>query len=77
MNEWGYALIGKNEMQKAIEIFKLNITLYPNSWNAYDSLGESYQKAGHKNLAIKNYKKSLELNPENDNAVKMLKQILK
>jgi pimeloyl-ACP methyl ester carboxylesterase len=77
LNEWGYALIGKNEMQKAIEIFKLNITLYPNSWNAYDSLGEAYQKAGHKNLAIKNYKKSLELNPENDNAVKMLKQILK
>jgi predicted negative regulator of RcsB-dependent stress response len=41
----------------------------------YDSLGEAYMKAGNKDEAIRNYKKSLELNPKNDNAKKMLEKI--
>jgi tetratricopeptide (TPR) repeat protein len=69
---WGYSLLEKNEAEKAIEIFKLNVLLNPNGWNNYDSLGEAYYKAGNKTLAIKNYKKSLELNPKNDNATKFL-----
>lgn len=32
-------------------------------------------KAGNKELAIENYKKSLELNPDNDNAKRMLEQL--
>ncbi len=44
----------------------------PNSWNTYDSLGEGYALAGDKKLAIKNYKKSLELNPENETGKKAL-----
>ncbi len=32
-------------------------------------------KNGNKELATKNYKKSLELNPDNTNAVEMLKQM--
>jgi len=75
LNAWAYSLLGKNETEKAIEVFKLNVTLNPDSWNAYDSLGEAYLKAGNKELAKKNYKKSLELNPKNDNATKTLGQI--
>jgi tetratricopeptide (TPR) repeat protein len=75
LNAWAYSLLGKNEVEKAIEVFKLNVTLNPYSWNAYDSLAEAYLKSGNKDLAKKNYKKSLELNPKNDNATKALGQI--
>jgi tetratricopeptide (TPR) repeat protein len=49
------------------------VQMFPGSWNAYDSLGEAYMKAGQKQLAIDNFKKSLELNPANDNAKEKLK----
>ena len=77
LNTWAYSFLNINETEKAIEIFKLNVTLNPEGWNAYDSLAEAYLKAGNKDLAIKNYKKSLELNPKNDNAIKVLEQIQK
>jgi cytochrome c-type biogenesis protein CcmH/NrfG len=51
------------------------VILNPGGWNTYDCLGEAYLKAGNKELAIKNYKKSLELNPKNDNAMKVLEKI--
>jgi tetratricopeptide (TPR) repeat protein len=62
-------------MKEAIEIFKLNVAAYPKAWNSYDSLGEAYMINGNKELAIKNYKKSLELNPKNNSALKMLKKL--
>ena len=49
----------------AIEVLRVNVTLFPASWNAYDSLGEAYAAAGHKDLAIQNYEKSVQLNPKN------------
>jgi len=72
---WGYSLLEKKDTAKAIEIFKLNVLLNPNGWNNYDSLGEAYLKAGNKDLAVKNYKKSLELNPKNDSAIKFLESV--
>ena len=54
---------------------ELNVQPHPDSWNVYDSLGEAYANAGQEDLAIKNYKKSLELNPKNDGAVKMLAKL--
>ena len=47
-------------------MFKVNVHLYPQSWNAYDSLGEAYAAAGQKDLAIHNYERSLSLNPKNE-----------
>jgi tetratricopeptide (TPR) repeat protein len=73
VNLWAYDLMGKNHLAEATELFKLNVQIYPGSSNAYDSLGEAYMKAGQKQLAIDNYKKSLELNPANDNAKEQLK----
>lgn len=69
----GYWLIKKGRISDAIEIFKLYVNEFPNSWNSYDSLGEAYAKAGDKKLAIENYEKSLKLNPENENAINALK----
>ena len=48
---------------------------YPNASNPYDSLGEAYMTAGKKELALKNYEKSVELNPNNKNGVEMLKKL--
>ena len=77
LNSLGYRLLGNNKLKKAIEIFKFVVSEYPESANAYDSLGEAYMKAGEKELAIKNYEKSLELNPKNENAKKMLEDLRK
>ncbi len=46
----------------------LNVAAFPESFNAYDSLGEAYMMAGNKKLAIENLKKSLALNPGNSHA---------
>ena len=64
-----------NRLDEAIAIFKLNVKLFPQSFNVYDSLAESYMKKGNLELAVKNYTKSLELNPNNRNATEMLKKI--
>ena len=53
MNALGYKLLGNNKTSEAIEIFKLNVEAYPESWNVYDSLGEAYIKNGDKKLAKK------------------------
>jgi tetratricopeptide (TPR) repeat protein len=75
LNSLGYRLLGNNKLKEAIEIFKFVVLEYPESYNAYDSLGEAYMRAGEKDLAIRNYEKSLELNPKNENAKKMLENL--
>jgi CubicO group peptidase (beta-lactamase class C family) len=75
LNSLGYQLLGINRVQDAIEIFKLNVKEYPDAFNPYDSLGEGYMIAGEKEQAMKYYKKSLELNPDNTNAVTMIERI--
>jgi len=75
LNNLGYRLLQMKRTKDAIEIFKLNVEMYPKAANTYDSLGEAYMENGDKNLAIQNYKKSLELNPKNDNAVEKLKKL--
>ena len=75
INNLGYALMRQKKLAEAIAILKLNVEFYPASWNVYDSLAEMYMTNGDKELAIANYKKSVELNPENSNGVEMLKKL--
>jgi len=75
-NTLGYRLMDKGQVKEAIEIFKLNVGMYPKSANVYDSLGEAYMNDGQKELAIQNYEKSLKLNPGNENGKMMLKMLL-
>lgn len=77
LNNLGYEYLNKNENEKALEIFKLNVLLNPTSGNAYDSYGEILLKMNKKEEAIKMYKKSVELNPENENGKKVLNILLK
>lgn len=75
LNTLGYQLLGMKKIRDAIEIFKLNVEAYPQASNPYDSLGEAYLMNGDKELALKNYKKALELNPQNANAANIVKRL--
>jgi len=75
LNSLGYQLIQMNRLKDAIEIFKLNIDMFPDSFNPYDSLAEAYMLNGDTELAISNYRKSLELNPDNINATERLQKL--
>jgi tetratricopeptide (TPR) repeat protein len=75
LNTLGYELMRMKKIKEAIEIFKLNVESFPRGFNTYDSLGEAYMVNSDKELAIKNYKKSLELNPENTNAANAIKRL--
>lgn len=75
INNLGYSLLQQGKLAEATALLKLNVEFYPDAWNTYDSLGEAYMKAGQKDLAIANYKKSLELNPQNSNAREVLKKL--
>jgi predicted Zn-dependent protease len=63
------------KVKESIRIFQLNVEKFPEGFNTYDSLGEAYMTDGQKELAIKNYAKSLEMNPGNTGAIEMLKRI--
>jgi CubicO group peptidase (beta-lactamase class C family) len=75
VNQAGYILMGSDRTGDAILVFRENVDLHPASWNAYDSLGEAYLKNGDKELAGKNYQKSVELNPANENGIAALKKL--
>ncbi len=76
LNSLGYQVLsGNRKTKEAIEIFKLNTVAYPQSSNAFDSLGEAYQVSGNKELAVKSYQKAVELDPTNLNAITMLKKL--
>jgi len=75
LNGLGYVLMGQQKMAEAIAILGLVAEAWPQSANAYDSLGEAYARSGDKAKAIENYQRSLDLDPNNANAATMLKQL--
>lgn len=75
LNMMGYHALGSMDYKKAIELFKLNVVAYPESFNVYDSLGEAYMMAGERDLAIQHYERSLLLNPKNENGKRMLEKM--
>ncbi len=56
LNAYGYQLLASNRKQEAIDIFKINVKRYPDSWNVYDSLGDAYEQDGNHKDALSNYK---------------------
>jgi len=71
----GYFFLNRKQTREAIEVFKFIVELYPEFSNVYDSLGEAYMTAQNKELAIKNYEKALELDPETQTAIDALKKL--
>lgn len=75
LNQLGYHYLGNDKADYAVAIFKINVDAFPKSSNAYDSYGEALLKRGDKEKAIKNYQKSVELNPANEGGIKVLKDL--
>jgi tetratricopeptide (TPR) repeat protein len=75
LNTLGYELLGAGRVAEAVEIFRLNVEAFPEAFNTYDSLAEAYAARGERELAIKNYRRSLELNPHNTNATEKLREL--
>lgn len=72
INSLGYELMKMNRLSEAETIFELNAELYPDSYNVYDSLGECLLAAGKTSEGLNAYRKSLELNSGNTNAINIL-----
>jgi len=75
MNIAGYELLHADKINQAAFLFKLNLEAFPNSFIPYDSYAEVLLILGHKSQAIENYKKSIVLNPNNRNAIRIVKEL--
>jgi hypothetical protein len=75
MYDWATELQGDGHLAEAVEVLKLNVTMYPESSNGYETLGEAQEKAGQKVEAVESYKKALEKDPENTDAKEKLKAL--
>lgn len=75
MNRFAYGLLQRGQVESAIRAFELNAETYPSSFNVWDSLAEAHKEAGNRQRAVELYRKSLALNPGNDNARAMLEEL--
>ena len=75
LNVLGYQLLGEKRAGDAIAIFKLNTTEHPKSSNAFDSLGEAFQRNGQRDLAISSYRIAIKLEPSNGHAAAALNDL--
>lgn len=74
-NEMGFQLLKARKMEEAFKLFKLNETHYPDSWSVYHGLGETYRLMGQKEQALTHYKKSLKLNPNNEDSQRAIARL--
>jgi tetratricopeptide (TPR) repeat protein len=77
-NAWnaaGYALMGEGKKTEALEVFRLNAEAYPASANTWDSLAEAHLESGNHENAIRYYRKALDVNPDFQNAARMLARL--
>jgi len=75
INNFGYELLNDGKHNEALEVFTFFTEEFPENANAYDSLGEAYFSSEDLDNALLNYKKSLELNPNNTNAKAYIQKI--
>jgi dienelactone hydrolase len=75
LNRWGYQRLAAGDTRMAVGVLKLATELHPDSWNAFDSLGEAYAVNGDKALAIAAYRQSLVLNSKNTNGSAQLQAL--
>ncbi|WXH33090.1 hypothetical protein WA016_07091 [Myxococcus stipitatus] len=75
LNRVGYQVMKRGRLADAIELFKLNVEMYPQDGNVHDSLGEAYLARGDKALAAESYRRAVELDPKNADAARILKEL--
>lgn len=76
-NRLGYQFLRLQKCENALQVFDSATLIFSNSWNVFDSYGEALHQCGRKEEAMKMYKKSVDLNPENENGKQMLLKIEK
>ncbi len=75
LNSLGYRFLQTNNIPHAMTVFRMNVETFPRSANVYDSLAEAYLYWGDKASTIQYYQKSLELDPQNENAKSRLERM--
>jgi Transglycosylase SLT domain/Tetratricopeptide repeat len=71
-NDIGFQLLKAKKTEDAYQLFKYNELKYPNSWSVYHGLGETYRQMGQKEMALTNYRKSIKLNPDNEDGLRAI-----
>ena len=74
-NDIGFQLLKARKTEDAYKLFKHNELQYPDSWEVYHGLGETYLQMGQKQLALTSYKKSLKLNPNNEEGLRAIAKL--
>ena len=69
LNRLGYSYLNEDNIDASIAIFEINIKLFPDSWNVYDSYGEALREIGRFQESHDNYQKSVEINPQNQSGL--------
>lgn len=64
INSLGYALLGEDKIDEAVQAFQRNAQLYPRSANVYDSLADAFEKQAKLDLALENVQKAVDLATE-------------
>ena len=77
LNDLGYDLLRSERVDDALAVLEFNLEEHPSSPNAYDSYAEALLAGGDTAGALRNYRKSLHMNPQNDNARSMLDMLEK
>ena len=75
LNNYGYFLMGRGELEKAISVFRINTMLYSKVPNVFDSLGEAYENAKDFKNALIMYEQVLKLDPKHENAMKKVQEL--
>lgn len=75
LNSCGYVLLMRNDITEAINVFRINVSLFPQSANCFDSLGEAFMVAGMKEESKACYERVLELDPQHANAKAQLEKL--
>ncbi len=77
LNNFGYQLLSAHLTQQAQDLFYINMNLYPQSANVYDSYAEACLKLGDKAQALEFYKRTLSMQPQNPNATRIVAELEK
>lgn len=75
INLLGYEFLFNEFPAQSLEAFKLNVLLFPNSFNVYDSYGEALAESGKKAEAILMYRKAIALNPKSEGSIQALRRL--
>ncbi|MDB4906558.1 MAG: hypothetical protein JWO05_1342 [Gemmatimonadetes bacterium] len=77
VNAAGYEMLRQHDVKSAVRAFEANSALFPESANAFDSLGDGLRADGDVAGAIRSYERALQLNPRQDSSRNALAELRK